>query len=386
MSSISRLLYRSFCTSLSSTVATTPKAPTIDSIVDSIFKERNLTKLVEKFKQSSEIYRFRSKHKIYQIATRRLASAKQFDSIEEILEQQKKYHDITKEGFAIRLIKLYGNAGMFDHASKTFDELPELKCERTVKSFNALLSACVDSKKYDKVEKLFRNIPLKLSITPDEYSYTITIQALCLLEELDSAVSLLDEMETKGLKPNLVTFNTLLNMFYEAGRILEAERIWARMEKKEIVPDIRSYNAKLKGLVVKGKISEAEKLLGELRTKEPKADTFSFNVLIKSYCNDGKYDDAKRVYDELLADGHKENRWTYEALIPVLCEKGDFDFALKLCKKSLGLNCYLSAGILQVVVDGLVKQSKVNDANELVELARSKSYGRKSLKLPSEDE
>ncbi|KAF5181994.1 Pentatricopeptide repeat-containing protein, partial [Thalictrum thalictroides] len=117
------------------------------------------------------------------------------------------------------------------------------------------------------------------------------------------------------------------------------------------------------------KISEAEKLLEELRTKEPKADIFSFNTLIKVYCNDGKFDDAKRLYDELLKDGLKENRWTYEALIPVLCEKGDFDFALELCKKSLGLSCYLSAGILQVVVDGLVKQSKVDDANQLVELA-----------------
>ncbi|KAF5179309.1 Pentatricopeptide repeat-containing protein, partial [Thalictrum thalictroides] len=109
MLSISRLLYRSFCTSLSST-ATTTTPPTMNAIVDSIFKERNLTKLVQKFKKSSEIDRFRSKHRIYEIATRRLASAKKFYYIEEILEEQKKYHDITKEGFAIRLIKLYGNA------------------------------------------------------------------------------------------------------------------------------------------------------------------------------------------------------------------------------------------------------------------------------------
>ncbi|CAA7040118.1 unnamed protein product [Microthlaspi erraticum] len=59
-----------------------------------------------------------------------------FEWIEEILEEQKKYHNMSKEGFIVRIINLYGQAGMFEHAQKVFDEMPERNCKRTVLSFN----------------------------------------------------------------------------------------------------------------------------------------------------------------------------------------------------------------------------------------------------------
>ncbi|KAK1396500.1 hypothetical protein POM88_006363 [Heracleum sosnowskyi] len=48
--------------------------------------------------------------------------------MEDILEFQKQFEDITNERFMVRLISLYGKAGMFDNARKVFDEMPELKC------------------------------------------------------------------------------------------------------------------------------------------------------------------------------------------------------------------------------------------------------------------
>ncbi|KAL5731052.1 hypothetical protein ACHQM5_003814 [Ranunculus cassubicifolius] len=385
MSSLTRLLYRSYSTSISQ--STTNPQFSIKKACDSLFKEKNLTKLVEKFKQSSEHYRFRTKHGVYQDTIRRLAHGKRYNKIEEVLELQKKYTDITHEGFANRIISLYGKSGMLDHAGNMFDEMPELKCERTVKSINTLLNAYVDCKKFGEVEKLFRELPGKLSVEPDEFSYTITIKALCELGSLDSARKLFNEMEKKGVKANVVTFNILLNAFYEAGRFLDGEKIWGRMEKKEVVPTIKSYNARLRGLVVAGKSSEAAKLFEDLKSMETKPDTFSYNVLIKGYCTDGKLDEAKKVYDELVNDpDNVENRWTYETLIPALCKKGEIDFALKLARKSILSNCFIHAASVQAVVDGLVKQSKMEDAEKFVKFAKSKSYGESKVKLPSKVE
>ncbi|KAF9599190.1 hypothetical protein IFM89_035649 [Coptis chinensis] len=74
-------------------------------------------------------------------------------------QNKNKFDDITKQGFAMRLISLYGKPGMFDHALKLFDELPE----RTVKMYNALLNAnaSVVSNKFDETHKLFREPSLK---------------------------------------------------------------------------------------------------------------------------------------------------------------------------------------------------------------------------------
>ncbi|XP_042486654.1 pentatricopeptide repeat-containing protein At1g55890, mitochondrial-like [Macadamia integrifolia] len=386
MSSLSRHLYRSFCTATPATPETSVAWPPLNTIISDLFNERNFETLVNKFKKSSEYHRFRCRHRIYEVTVRRLALAKRFSCIEEILEDQKKYNDICSEGFAIRLISLYGKSGMFNQASQTFNQLPELKCPRTVKSFNALLSACVDTKNYEKAEPLFRELPSSLSIEPNLYSYNIMIRVYCEMGSLDSAISVLDEMEKSGVSPSLITFNFLLNGFYEKNRFSDGEAIWARMENNNLVPDIRSFNAKLRGLVLGGKTLEVVELVKELETKGPKPDIHSFNALIKGLCNDGDLEVAMRIHKELNKKGLIPNRSTFQTLIPCLCEKGNFDLALKLCKESLNRRHFLHAELLQTVVDGFVKKSKVDGAKKLMELARAKGYSESSLKMPSDAE
>ncbi|KAL6007495.1 hypothetical protein ACLOJK_002752 [Asimina triloba] len=98
----------------------------------------------EKFKSSSQSSRFRSKHRVYSVTVRRLAAANLHHFVVDIFEHHKQFPEIATEGFAARLISLYGQAGMFTDARKLFDELPQLKCPRTVKSINAVLTAALD--------------------------------------------------------------------------------------------------------------------------------------------------------------------------------------------------------------------------------------------------
>ncbi|THG19695.1 pentatricopeptide repeat-containing protein At1g55890, mitochondrial-like [Camellia sinensis] len=385
MSSLSRLIHRTFATSFSSSTPPQLNPNTVRSLSNDLYKERNLKKLVEKFKKSSESDRFRTKTGVYESTVRRLASAKRFRWIEEILEDQKKYRDISKEGFAVRLISLYGKSGMFDQASKVFDEMPDYKCDRTVKSFNALLGACVNSRKFDKVDGFFRELPETLAVKPDVVSYNTVIKAFCEMGSLDSAVSMVDEMEKNGLEPDLITFNTLLDAFYGDDRFSDGEKIWARMEKKSLVPDIRSYNAKLVGLVSEKKMLEAVELVREFETKGLKPDVFSYNALIKGFCEDGNLEEVKRWYGELEKSECVRDRATYGTLIPFLCEKGDLDWAFELCKDIFERRSLVVNGpVLQLVVDGLAKESKIEEAKKLVQMGKSNNYSRYKLQLPSD--
>ncbi|GFZ03162.1 tetratricopeptide repeat (TPR)-like superfamily protein [Actinidia rufa] len=229
MSSLSRLFRRTFATSLSQS-----SSNDVRSLSDDPYKEHNLKRLVEKFKKSSEVDRFLTKTGIYDSTVRRLASAKHFGWIEEILEDQKKYANMSKEGFNVRLITLYGKSGMFDHASKVFDEMPDYKCDRTVLSFNALLGACVNAKKFDMVDVYFRTLPEKLAVKPDVVSYNIVVKAFREMGSLDSAVSTVDEMEKTGLEPDLITFNTHCLMRFMGTIGLWTERRFGRRWRRKM--------------------------------------------------------------------------------------------------------------------------------------------------------
>ncbi|KAK6932426.1 Pentatricopeptide repeat [Dillenia turbinata] len=88
--------------------------------------------------------------------------------------------------------------------------MPKLKCGRLIKSFNALLGARANSKKYDKIDEYFRGLWSKLSIKPNLVMYNTVIKAYRDMGSLDTTSLMLDEMENNGIESNLITFNTLL--------------------------------------------------------------------------------------------------------------------------------------------------------------------------------
>ncbi|KAJ0974811.1 hypothetical protein J5N97_016776 [Dioscorea zingiberensis] len=361
-----------------------PVSSSVRVAIKALCDEEDLDKLVTSFKSFATSPRFRSNLNVYKIIVRRLAVAGRIASVEDILESQKVYSDITREGFAIRLISLYALVGMLSHAAATFDQLPSRQLPpRTVSSFNALLTACAHVKDTDRLAELFRDVPVSdPSIVPNSISYNILILALCEKGELHAALDTLKLMEENGIMPDLITFNTLLNGFYSSNLFLDGEKVWDKMKEKNIDPNIRSYNAKLRGLVLQGRTMEAVELVGELDNLGLKPDVFSFNAVIKGYLQDGKLEEAKKVYLELIKNDCAPNRWTFELLIPKLYEVGELDMALKLCYESLSRRCFVEAGVLQQVVDGLAKESRVGEAKKLVERGRLKSFARRGLKLP----
>ncbi|XVF25948.1 hypothetical protein REPUB_Repub13aG0258000 [Reevesia pubescens] len=363
------------------TISTTP-TPQPDSIrkfADDLYKERNLKHLVLKFKKSCEYGRFRKRNGIYEDTVRRLASAGRFRWIEEILEEQKKYDDISKEGFAARLINLYGKSGMFEQAYKVFDEMPN----RGLLSFNALMGDCVNAKKFDKVNGFFKELPEKLSIKPDLVSYNTVIKAFCEMGSLDSALLMLDEMEKKGVEPDLITFNTLFDGFFKNGRFVDREKIWDKMVDKTVEPDVRSYNSKLVGLVREKRMEEAVNFVEEMKSKGVKLDVFTFNYVIRGFVNKGRLEEAKEWYCQIGKNDCAPDKLTFTMLVPFLCEKGDLRFALEVCKEIFGRKNLVGAALLQRVVDELVKASMIEDAKELVKLGKTNTFRRYRLNMPA---
>ncbi|BAT73653.1 hypothetical protein VIGAN_01116300 [Vigna angularis var. angularis] len=287
-----RILHRAFCT------AAEPATVSIKSISEDLYKEVKLKRLVEKFKKASDIDRFRKKKGIYEKTVRRLAGAKRFRWVCDILEHQKQYSDISNEGFSARLIFLYGKSGMAKHARMVFDEMPQRKCNRTVLSFNALLAAYLHSRKFNVVDGLFKTLPTQLSIEPDLVSYNTLIKAFCEKGCFDSALSVLKEMEEKGVNPDSITFNTLLDGLYSKGSFEDGEKVWGQMVAKNVTPDVRSYSSKLVGLFRENKPDEVDELSREMEKVGVKLDLFCIkavvNAVIKCCLNNGDLDEVKK--------------------------------------------------------------------------------------------
>ncbi|KAJ3696038.1 hypothetical protein LUZ60_001415 [Juncus effusus] len=352
-----------------------------------LFKEADPDKFAAGFLSAAAASgRFRSRHRVYEVAIQRLALARRPDLVHSVLDSHKNFlTDISREGFTLRLIRLYGKAGMASHGASLYEDLPSLNCPRTVMSFNALLTAYFHSNDMEALAKAFVEIPEKdPSIVLNSCSYNILINALCEKSEFEKAMNVLNLMEKCGVQPDRITFSSLLNGLYKNGKIDEGDEVWEIMKEKNVEPDVEAFNAKIKGLILAGKSNEAVEIVEQMKHDGPKPEINTFNMLISDYLTNGNLNKARDVYSDILENNCVPSKKTYKMIIPCLVELGELDMALGICHDVLKKNCYIDAEIIQGVVEGLARVSRREEAEKLVEAGRKNGYSKEKLFVPNE--
>jgi pentatricopeptide repeat protein len=359
-------------------------AKPIGEIVEDIMRERDPDKLVSQFISASAASQsFREEHhRVYGVAVDRLTSFGRQDAVAAILDSQKPFLEASTEGFATRLIRLYGRASMPSHAATTFHDLPPKY--KSVRTFDALLSAYVNARDCDAVATTFQQILASHpTIVPNVYSYNILIRALCRKPDLSAALDVIPLMEKCGLTPNEASFSILLNGFYNNGCFSGAEKFWEMMKERNVQPDVRCYNAKLRGLVAQGRIQDAVAVIEAMQKDGPKPDSVSYNELIRGYCKEGKLDEAKKVYDDMVNNKCAPNRGTFHTLVSHSLEAGELDLALNCCHEIFSWRCRVKCSLLKVVVTALVAASRIKEATSIVELGWENNYNPMYLNMPA---
>ncbi|CAN1121838.1 Pentatricopeptide repeat-containing protein At4g36680, mitochondrial [Linum perenne] len=305
------------------------------------------------------------------LAVRRLAKARRFSDIESLIEAHKSDPKIKQEPFLSTLIRSYGLAGMFDNALATYHQMDQLGTRRSSVSFNALLSACNQSRRFDQVPILFSEIPSKYGVKPDKITYGVLIKSYCASGKPEKGLEILREMEEKGVEVTAVTFTTILDSLYKKGKSEDAERLWSRMAKKGCEVDVAAYNVRIMNAHDK-EPEKVKELIEEMSTSGLKPDTISYNYLMTCYCKNGMLEEAQNVYKRLEEYGCKPNATTFRCLIYYLCRNERFEAGYKVFKTSVGHNKIPDFNTLQHLVDGLVKKKKMKAAKGLIRTVKKK--------------
>ncbi|KAJ6736734.1 hypothetical protein OIU85_018861 [Salix viminalis] len=305
------------------------------------------------------------------LTVRRLAKSHRFTDIESLIESRKADPKIKQEPFLSSLIRSYGVAGMFDQAMKTYHQMDQLGAPRSSVSFNALLSACIQSKLYNKVPVLFDEIREKYMVFPDKVSYGILVKSYCEDGKPEKANEVLREMEKKGVEITTVVYTTVLNCLYSKGKNEEAERFWHAMVDRGCELDAAVYNVKISNAVKQGP-ERVKELIEDMGNSGLKPDTISYNYLITCYCMTGMMDDAKKVFEGLEAYGCKANAATFRTLVFHLCKNGEYEKGYKVFKESVRVHRIPDFNTLKYLAEGLAEKKKMKEAKGLIRTMKKK--------------
>ncbi|KAG6398538.1 hypothetical protein SASPL_140003 [Salvia splendens] len=140
------------------------------------------------------------------------------------------------------------------------------------------------------------NKSAQMCFTPDEFTYSTLIHTASISGDIDEAFLLRDEMIKKGISPNVVIYNALIDGLCKSGNLDRALRLFhklyikGRMIKEGVAPSVQTYCAFLSSFLRRGNEKEYVKLLDEMQKDGLATDSIrhcrSFEVSLE---REGKY-------------------------------------------------------------------------------------------------
>lgn len=379
---LSLRFFRRFCHIVASIASTdTPAAvsnciqnlkPLEEPALVKLKNERDPERLFHLFKANAHNRLVIENRFTFEDTVSRLAGAGRFDYIEHLLEHQKTLPQGRREGFIVRIIILYGKAGMTKHAIDTFYDMHLYGCRRTVKSFNAALKVLASTRDLGAIEEFINNVPERFFVELDIFSVNIVIKAFCDMYVLDKAYLVMLEMEKLGIKPDVVTYTTLISSFYKDNRWEIGNGLWNLMVLRGCLPNLATFNVRIQYLVNRRRAWQANSLMDMMQKLGITPDEVTYNLVIKGFCQAGYLEMAKRVYSALHAKGYKPNMKIYQTMIHYLCKGGDFDLAYTMCKDCMRKNWFPSVDTIHTLLEGLKKNGQIGKAKVILTLAQSR--------------
>ncbi|CAL0332357.1 unnamed protein product [Lupinus luteus] len=352
--------------------ATTAPPPPPPPALHLLKSERDPDTLFHLFKSNATNRLIVENRFIFDDTVSRLAAAKRFDYIENLLEQQKSLPQGRREGFMVRVITLYGKAGMTHHAVRTFRDLHLFRCRRTVKSFNAALNVLSKTRDFDLIVQ-FLGEARRFDIRIDVCSANIAVKAFCELGKLQEAYLFMLESENNGIIPDVVTYTTLISVFYKNRRWEIGNGLWNRMVLKGCMPNLATFNVRIQFLVSARRAWDANTLMDLMQRVGVAPDEITFNLVMKGFCQAGFIDMAKRVYSALHGRGYKPNLKIYQTMIHYLCKSRDFGFAYTMCKDSMQKSWFPNVDTICLLLEGLMRNGQIHKARMIVTLAEKRN-------------
>ncbi|KAF7852134.1 hypothetical protein BT93_L0527 [Corymbia citriodora subsp. variegata] len=361
-----------------------PPFPSFRAVKSAILAESNPDKLAELFEQSSHFPTFRRHRPLYHLSFQKLAKARRFDLVDRlVLDQISRSGDsqssLKSEGFWIRLMMIYSNAGMVDEAMRTFDRVREAKCcDVTEKSLCAVLSVHLNNGLIARVHELFERLPRELKVTPTAVAHNLVLKGFVKDDSTDAARAWIAEMEERHqVIPNIDSYNILLGAYLNRGDLSAFDRVVKEILGKGLECNVNAYNLRIARLCKNKECARANKLLAEMVAKGLKPNSASYNVVIDGFARLGDFESAKKVLEGMVKDGHVAPcSFTYYTLLRGMVREGEFDSGLETCKEIVRRGWVPPFEAMQGLVDGLLKMSKGEEAKDIVEKMKRRLKGK----------
>ncbi|CAI5951453.1 unnamed protein product [Closterium sp. NIES-65] len=219
--------------------------------------------------------------------------------------------------------KAYGKGGQVEEVRETYQTMLEQGCFPNLFTFNILLDIYGKNKLFADVAWVMDELATS-GIKPDVVTWNTLIR--CYAGDASRLLDAVSRLEATGKIPRSTSprcpwevHKSLVLAFCKCGCVGEAEGALERMRGMGHVPDLVVWNAVLGMYGRLGRVERAERVRGEMRREGVGGDVVTHNVMMSVYGREGMSESVEREFEGMKTRGVSPDAVSFSSVVLTLC-------------------------------------------------------------------
>ncbi|CAA6657314.1 unnamed protein product [Spirodela intermedia] len=282
-------------------------------------------------------------------------------------------------------LKVMRKCRSWDGAESLLKEMLEKGVEPDNVTFSTIISSARVCNLPEKAVQWFERMG-EFDCRPDDVTYSAMIDAMAREEKrrldpvtfstvikvystsnnFDGALNVYEEMKALGVKPNLITYNTLLDAMGRAGRPWQVKTIYREMESNGFSPNRATYAALVRAYSRARYPEDALRVYREMKGKGVELNVVLCNTLLAMCADLGYVDEAVEIFQEMKRSPElcKPDSWTYSSLITIYSCSGQVEEAESIFTEMVASGFEPNIFVLTSLIQCYGKAKKIDNIVE----------------------
>lgn len=204
---------------------------------------------------------------------------------------------------------------------------------------------------------------------PSRVTYNALIRVFLEAGKLDTAILLHREILNLGFRMDMHTLGCFVHFLCKIGQWRDALNM---IETEEIQPDTLLYTKMIMGLCEASLFDEAMEFLHRMRVNSCFPNVVTYKILLCGCLNKGKLGRCKMILSMMIAEGCYPSPKIFCSLVHAYCKSGDHSYAYKLFKKMVDCGCKPGYVVYNILIGSICGNDNL-PSPDMLELAE-KAY------------
>jgi pentatricopeptide repeat protein len=226
-----------------------------------------------------------------------------------------------------------------DRVWSVYEEMEKNHIDLSVVAHNTILDACARTGRMESVPKLLQTMR-KCGVRPNLITYSTMVKGYCQSSEIQKAFALVQEMkQDTDLKPDEIMYNSLLDGCAQNGLYEEGNKILQEMQAEGVHPSNFTLSVLVKLMSRAHRVDQAFSLVLELSSKYKfKVNVHVYTNLIQACVSNRQLSRAMDTLKTMINDSVYPESRTYTLLVRGSISSNNAEQAVALLRGALGLH------------------------------------------------